>query len=255
MEEGEIDIGSDGEVEEEEEEVPQPQEEDPTKARMNRLFQLRMKLNKARSMNKAAVLDEFKREKDGDQVVDWKKKKEEYKARKEKEATDLADANLNPDKDYLNVTAAHADEKEKKKRKKAKDAAAFGWDIFNEDTQYNSYKKRTARLHEAHGAALKASYETRKVTDPAAEFFPDKDSLVVSGAITTTDEGGRDRIVAELDAVAARRTKFSRRRQFREGADVDYVNERNRVFNEKLKRSFDEHTVEIKQNLERGTAL
>lgn len=37
--------------------------------------------------------------------------------------------------------------------------------------------------------------------------------------------------------------------------DVTYISDRNRVFNEKLERSFSKHTREIKQNLERGTAL
>jgi pre-mRNA-splicing factor SYF2 len=38
-------------------------------------------------------------------------------------------------------------------------------------------------------------------------------------------------------------------------ADVDYINNDNAMFNKKLKRSFDKYTVEIRQNLERGTAL
>tara|TARA_R110002050_G_scaffold246357_1_gene384129 strand:+ start:1179 stop:1355 length:177 start_codon:yes stop_codon:yes gene_type:complete len=52
-----------------------------------------------------------------------------------------------------------------------------------------------------------------------------------------------------------RRGKYSRRRQFYEDADITYINERNRKYNEKIARAFDEYTTEIKQNLERGTAL
>ena len=79
-EEGEIALDdSEEEVEEEEEEEEEESgkkepEITPAKARMNRLFELRMKLNKARSLNKTAVLDEFKRGDDGNQV-DWKAKK------------------------------------------------------------------------------------------------------------------------------------------------------------------------------------
>jgi hypothetical protein len=36
---------------------------------------------------------------------------------------------------------------------------------------------------------------------------------------------------------------------------VDYVNERNRKFNEKLERNYSKYAQEIKDNLERGTAL
>ena len=36
---------------------------------------------------------------------------------------------------------------------------------------------------------------------------------------------------------------------------VDYINKRNMVFNKKISRAFDKYTTEIRQNLERGTAL
>jgi pre-mRNA-splicing factor SYF2 len=57
-----------------------------------------------------------------------------------------------------------------------------------------------------------------------------------------------------LRALAARK-KFSRRRQEFDQEDVTYINERNKVFNKKIKRAYDKYTVEIRQNLERGTAL
>jgi pre-mRNA-splicing factor SYF2 len=66
---------------------------------------------------------------------------------------------------------------------------------------------------------------------------------------------GVDRLVAELSAQQERRNNFSRRRAVNPDATVDYINERNRNFNKKLSRSFDKYTVEIRQNLERGTAL
>jgi hypothetical protein len=37
--------------------------------------------------------------------------------------------------------------------------------------------------------------------------------------------------------------------------NVDYINERNRKFNEKLERNYSQYAAEIKANLERGTAL
>jgi pre-mRNA-splicing factor SYF2 len=36
---------------------------------------------------------------------------------------------------------------------------------------------------------------------------------------------------------------------------VGYINQRNKRFNEKISRSYDEETAKIRQNLERGTAL
>ena len=52
-----------------------------------------------------------------------------------------------------------------------------------------------------------------------------------------------------------KRTKYSRRRPFSHDADVDYINERNMKFNKKASRFYDKYTAEIKQNLERGTAV
>ena len=65
----------------------------------------------------------------------------------------------------------------------------------------------------------------------------------------------RERLAADVKAGDERRKNFSRRRAFNEDADVDYINDRNRVFNKKIGRAFDKYTTEIRQNLERGTAL
>lgn len=52
-----------------------------------------------------------------------------------------------------------------------------------------------------------------------------------------------------------RKEAFSRRRSEHSAADIDYINDRNKHFNKKIKRAYDKYTVEIRQNLERGTAL
>ncbi len=52
-----------------------------------------------------------------------------------------------------------------------------------------------------------------------------------------------------------RKEAFSRRRTENSATDIDYINDRNKHFNKKIKRAYDKYTVEIRQNLERGTAL
>ena len=49
--------------------------------------------------------------------------------------------------------------------------------------------------------------------------------------------------------------QFSRERRTNPDEDPFHINERNRVFNKKVSRSFDKYTIEIRQNLERGSAL
>ncbi|XP_056014584.1 pre-mRNA-splicing factor syf2-like [Ostrea edulis] len=64
-----------------------------------------------------------------------------------------------------------------------------------------------------------------------------------------------DRMVEDLEKQVKKREKYSRRRTFDEDADIDYINERNMKFNKKLERFYGTYTAEIKQNLERGTAV
>eukprot|EP01006_Ploeotia_vitrea_P061255 TRINITY_DN77617_c0_g1_i1.p2 TRINITY_DN77617_c0_g1~~TRINITY_DN77617_c0_g1_i1.p2 ORF type:complete len:258 (-),score=66.71 TRINITY_DN77617_c0_g1_i1:62-799(-) len=245
MTEGEIDIDDfDGEEEEEEKEE-QPEQKMDTKAlRAKRLFELRLKANKARAANKTAVLDEYKREKTGNRP-DYKKMKQDRKSRKEQFEIDKADDSLNPDKDYLKVTAAQAADLDKKQRKKDKQAAPYGWAVFNQDTFHSSHKKRINRLHKTHHGELLAASEAQK-QEEARTGVAD-----TAGA----SQAGMKRMVEEMEQQQSRRDAFKRRRAVWDEKDVDFINDRNRVYNEKLKRAFDPYTVEIRQNLERGTAL
>lgn len=64
-----------------------------------------------------------------------------------------------------------------------------------------------------------------------------------------------EKMVKELTYREEKSRSFSRRRKFREEKDVDSINDRNEHFNKKIERAFGKYTLEIKNNLERGTAL
>lgn len=64
-----------------------------------------------------------------------------------------------------------------------------------------------------------------------------------------------EKMVKELNDRAEKRNSFSRRRKYRDEKDIDSINERNEHFNKKIERAFGKYTLEIKNNLERGTAL
>lgn len=68
-------------------------------------------------------------------------------------------------------------------------------------------------------------------------------------------ELGLNRLVADLEKTEEDRSKWSRRRATHNGDTVDFINGRNEHFNKKIKRAYDKYTVEIRQNIERGTAL
>lgn len=64
-----------------------------------------------------------------------------------------------------------------------------------------------------------------------------------------------ERLAKQIIEQAAKRPSYSRRRPFDADADIDYINERNKRYNELLERHYGKYTAEIKQNLERGTAV
>lgn len=64
-----------------------------------------------------------------------------------------------------------------------------------------------------------------------------------------------DKMVKELKDREEKSRSFSRRRKYREEKDIDSINDRNEHFNKKIERAFGKYTLEIKNNLERGTAL
>ncbi|ODN77163.1 hypothetical protein, variant [Cryptococcus amylolentus CBS 6039] len=61
-----------------------------------------------------------------------------------------------------------------------------------------------------------------------------------------------DRVMAKINKDVG---KKKRGKKDEEDSEVDYINDRNRVFNKKISRYFDKYTKDIRANLERGTAL
>ncbi|KAJ1030869.1 hypothetical protein NDA18_002098 [Ustilago nuda] len=64
-----------------------------------------------------------------------------------------------------------------------------------------------------------------------------------------------DRVVQHLNHEKHIIQNRSRRREEHEDAEVNYINDANKHFNKKLKRFYDKESIEIRENLERGTAL
>jgi cyclophilin family peptidyl-prolyl cis-trans isomerase len=237
----EIDISdSDSDENNEDEKQAEPEEKvevaAPTFAnpRAQKLFELRLALNKSRKANHREVISERKRINEGGSS---KETRSNYLAKQEAWKKELKDSGENPDHGWLRESAESANAKIKKKRMKKKNQAAFGWDVFNQDAQYNAYNKRLTNM-----------------TQNVDTNFRDVDSLDYVVDVKPSD-AAIESMVAELEEGQKRREKFSRRRPVYEGADVDAINDRNYVFNKKAKRAFDKYTTEVRANLERGTAL
>lgn len=225
-----------------EESAEKAQEEDPTagmSAKQKKLFKLRMRMNQARKANAKEVEAEKKR------FVGGKRRKDtnEWKERSDDWKEELKNEGVDKEKGYLLETAEDHQEKERKKKQKAKHHASFGWEVFNQDTIAKAHEKRYKELPTSHSDAT------------ATEHIRTGYSNADYGTNDKVTDAGLDRMVAELKKRDERRDKFSRRRDIDDQDSVDYINHRNQHFNKKIARAFDKYTVEIRQNLERGTAM
>nr|XP_043626232.1 pre-mRNA-splicing factor syf2 [Erigeron canadensis]XP_043626233.1 pre-mRNA-splicing factor syf2 [Erigeron canadensis]XP_043626234.1 pre-mRNA-splicing factor syf2 [Erigeron canadensis] len=211
--------------------------------KQKKLFELRLKMNEARKANQAAMVAE-KKKMDPPQESRGISKQKWLEERKKKIGK-LLDANgLDMTKAYMLDTQQMAETKYKKWEKQP---APAGWDVFNQKTLYDAYKKRTKKMD-----VDLEEYNKMKEADP--EFYREASSLQY-GKAPKVSEDKIEKMVKELKDRDEKRNSFSRRRRFHEEKDIDSINDRNEHFNKKIERAFGRYTLEIKNNLERGTAL
>jgi len=211
--------------------------------RMKRLKDLHLKRNEARQQNHKEVVEEDKRNK---LPSNWdaRRRRAEWilndeKARKEAEEKGL-------DYDRVKLLQVDAITAEKSSRKKKKIDPNDGFADFEQATvrQYKGLVKNIKPDMEAYEAA-------KEKLGPA--FYGDKNTIL--HGLHKDKKEAIDKMVTDLEKQVAKRDKYSRRRMHNDDADIDYINERNAKFNQKLERFYGEHTRETKLNLERGTAI
>ena len=192
-----------------------------------RLHKLKLKMNQSRRLNRNEVMEEGRRLGDGG------KKEARTIRKKDREKRDRERKNLGTAE--LSTSATDAIWGQEKKEEKDKRRGNFGWEMYNSGTQHRAYEKRVEGM-------VTDGHRDTGVYDPAA----------LDNGGSTKQEG-----VARMAKEARERREVSKRRHRTEleGEDVTSINERNKVFNKKIKRVYDKYTTEIRQNLERGTAL
>uniref|UniRef100_A0A7N5KNQ7 Pre-mRNA-splicing factor SYF2 n=1 Tax=Ailuropoda melanoleuca TaxID=9646 RepID=A0A7N5KNQ7_AILME len=153
---------------------------------------------------------------------------------------------------------------ELQEEEKKKECAARGEDyekvklleISAEDSGFSFYYA-AAQLRQYHRLTkqIKPDMETyeRLREKHGEDFYPTSNSLLHGTHVPSTEE--IDRMVTDWEKQIEKRDKYSRRRPYNDDADIDYINERNAKFNKKAERFYGKYTAEIKQNLERGTAV
>ncbi|XP_050234946.1 uncharacterized protein LOC126683155 [Mercurialis annua] len=211
--------------------------------RQKKLFELRLKMNEARKANQTAMVAEKKKMEPPQETRGISKQK--WLDERKKKIGKLLDANgLEMSNAYMLDTQEAAEAKYKKWEK---EPAPYSWDVFNQRTLYKAFKKRSKNIK-----IDLEEYNKMKEADP--EFYREASSLQYGKAPKVSEEN-IDRMVQELKDREEKRKSFSRRRKFHEDKDIDSINDRNEHFNKKIERAFGKYTLEIKNNLERGTAL
>lgn len=81
------------------------------------------------------------------------------------------------------------------------------------------------------------------------------DSMDASSITRRGKKEGLDALSASVSQEQKVRETRSKRRRFDDTEDVTYINERNQKFNKKVNRAYDKYTEELKESLERGTAV
>ncbi|KAK1748508.1 peptidyl-prolyl cis-trans isomerase, cyclophilin type, partial [Skeletonema marinoi] len=121
-------------------------------------------------------------------------------------------------------------------------------DYYNPEGQYSNYERnlKAIRHRGAESATTTDSY------DPTIVSYANSNDATSASKVSERD--GAKRLANEMKRRVEKKINKKRKVEFDE-TDVSYINDRNKKFNQKIGRNFDEHTAEIRQNLERGTAL
>ncbi|XP_006631427.3 pre-mRNA-splicing factor syf2 [Lepisosteus oculatus] len=211
--------------------------------RLRKFRELHFKRNEARKLNHQEVVEEDKRLKlppnwEAKKArLEWELNENEKKKECAARGEDFERAKL------LEISADDAERWERKKKKKNPDPGFSGY----AEAQLRQYQRLTKQIKPD-----MESYEKQR-EECGDDFFPTSNSLLHGTHVPTKE--GMDRMVADVEKQIAKRSKYSRRRAYNDDADIDYINERNAKFNKKAERFYGKYTAEIKQNLERGTAV
>jgi len=210
-----------------------------------RLRKLKMKMNQSRQLNKKEVLGEGERMGSKEAEKQYKKlTSQQDKLRKEKEYNHVhakSKISTNLSKQERKAMMQSGDEslsQAMKKEDMAEKNMFSSKDYHNPEGQFRNYQNNAKSLRTDN---LNTNYKNPDEIDTEQDRVRERD--------------GAKRLATELKRRAAKAEKRKQKEIEFEAEDVSGINKRNKRYNEKLSRDYDKHTAEIRQNLERGTAL
>ncbi|GBN20898.1 Pre-mRNA-splicing factor syf2 [Araneus ventricosus] len=215
----------------------------PLKNRLQKFKELQFRRKESRKLNYQEVVEEDRRAKlppNYEKKNKWAQYVIEQEEKKQEAAAKGEDYNRVK---LLEVTAEDAEKWDRMKKKK------------NPDPGFSNYEDAAIRQYNRSTKKRKPNMEAyKKEKEKMGEaFYPTKDTII--HGMQEDSQDAIDNMVEDLEKQIEKHSKFSRRRRYNDDADINYINERNMKFNKKLERFYGQYTAEIKQNLERGTAV
>ncbi|CRK87992.1 CLUMA_CG001778, isoform A [Clunio marinus] len=218
---------------------------DKMKERMAKLKNLHNVRNEARNQNHSEVKKEMERM-TLPKNWDIRQQKAEWLIKDKANRDDAEEKGMDYDRvKLLNVSAQDQERIDKIKKRNKK----IG------DQGFADYETQTARQYQRLVKAMPAKDLQRY--NEQKEMIGDNyySSNPILEGVHKDSKAAVNNMVKDLDQQIEKRKKFSRRRMHNDEADIDYINEKNRRLNKKLAMYYDPYTTEIKQALERGTAI
>ncbi|WFD08455.1 SYF2 splicing factor [Malassezia vespertilionis] len=231
-------------------------------SRAERLNKLRNKMSESASANRSDVVAEQSTRREKAQKRSTAYARKLAKAERVLEERDMQEAGEDVERNRAMQYSIEENEVWEKKlagKEERRDKGALDF----QDLAERAYQRQIKLLKpdiQAYAKEEEAEHER-----PAASFVTQRDLVPASeaqvpAAVATygkhaPDMAAVDRLVSHLNHEQDQIRRRSRRRDDDTDTNVTYINEKNKHFNKKIKRYFDEYTQEIRDNLERGTAI
>ncbi|KAI8595426.1 SYF2 splicing factor-domain-containing protein [Dissophora ornata] len=227
--------------------------------RMEKLKGLRQKLNASKQANRADLMTEHQKSK-VNRREESKKERALEDAEKLIAKRDAEEAGEDYERSqFWNYSAESVErwnEKQESKRVRM-DNKFTDWDQVNHKKylkQVGELKPNLAAYNAKKEAAMHTNEDGELVVASDSGFYRDANSVAfLSDA--KPDALAVDRLAADVAKQIDARTRFSKRRAHKEDEDVNYINDANQRFNQKISRFYDKYTKDIRDDFERGTAL
>ncbi|KAF9164307.1 hypothetical protein BGX21_009360 [Mortierella sp. AD011] len=227
--------------------------------RMEKLKGLRQKMNASKQANRADLMTEHQKSKINKRE-EAKKERLREEAEKLMAKRDAEEAGEDYERSQFWNYSAESVEKwnEKQEAKRIRmDNKFTDWDQVNHKKylkQVGELKPNLAAYNAKKEAAMHTNEDGELVVASDSGFYRDANSVAFLSD-DKPDTLAVDRLAADVAKQIDARTRFSKRRAQRDDEDVNYINDANRRFNQKISRFYDKYTKEIRDDFERGTAL